>query len=117
MPVIYQIHDFCANNFHYHNAVDGDYRWCSHYRTLATACEEVAATVDHNSNADSDQIDGDCNAMSRPIRWSYSDDDSADGIVAAAAAGWPVDSRSHSVSAVKRAPVTNDNKKSIEAVA
>lgn len=51
MVVIYQIHDFCEYNFHYHNVVDGDYRCYSHYRTYeATACE--AAAVGRSSNVD-----------------------------------------------------------------
>jgi hypothetical protein len=86
MLVIYQIHDFCANNFHYHNAVDDDYRWCSHYRTLATACEEAAATVDRNWRADLLRTGGDCNAMSLRSHWSCFDGDSVDGLAAAAAA-------------------------------
>lgn len=107
MLVIYQIHDFCVNNFHYHNAVDGDYRWCSHYRTLAIACEAAAATVDRNSNVDLDRTDDDCNATKLPIRWSCSDDDSVDELeaaAAAAAADLSVDNKNHLASAEKLAP-------------
>lgn len=52
MRVIYQIHDFCVNNFHYHNVADDDYHSCSHYQTSATAYEAVAAKLVHNSNED-----------------------------------------------------------------
>lgn len=103
MHVIYQIHDFCANNFHYHNAVDGDYHWCSHYRTLVIACEAVAAkVVGHNLNVDWDRTDDDCNAMKLLIHLSCSGDGNADELEAAA--DLQADNKSHLASAVKLAP-------------
>lgn len=73
------------NNFHYHNAVDDDYHWCSHYQTLVIACCEAAvAKVDRNLNVDFDRIDGDCNEMMLLIHWSYFDDDNVDELVAVA---------------------------------
>lgn len=103
MLVIYQIHDFCANNFHYHNVADDDYRWCSHYRTSATACgAAVAKVADRNSSADWGRIDGDCNGTTVLIHWSCSDDDNVDGI---GAVDLMSGSKSHLVSAAKSAPV------------
>lgn len=78
--VIYQIHDFCVNSFHYHNANSDDYY--SHYRTLAvTACEEASvASVAHNSSADCLRIDDGYNAKKPPNHLSYSGGDNADAI-------------------------------------
>lgn len=107
MFVIYQIHDFCVNNFHYHNVVDGDYRWCSHYRTSATACEAAAAKVDRNSSVDSGgRIDDDCNGRTRRIHWSCSDDDNVDGI---GAVDLMAGSKSHLANVAKSAPVDDNS--------
>jgi hypothetical protein len=45
--VIYQIHDFCVNNFRYHNgAVGDDYHSYNHYQTSDdSACEAAAAVA------------------------------------------------------------------------
>jgi hypothetical protein len=76
--VIYQIHDFSVNNFHYHNANSDDY--CSHYRTLvAIACVEAwVALVDHNCCQHCCQTDDDCNAEMPLFHLSCSDDDNAE---------------------------------------
>lgn len=105
MHVIYQIHDFCVNNFHYHNVVDGDYRWCSHYQTLATAYEAAVAMVGRSSSADWDRTDDDCSGMMRLIRCSCSGDDNVDGIAAVDLMG----SKSRLVSVAKRAPGIDKN--------
>jgi hypothetical protein len=82
--VIYQIHDFCVNSFHYHNANSDDYY--SHYRTLAEIAYEVAsaamvAFAGHNSSAGYLRIDDGYSEETIPSHLSYFDDDSADAIV------------------------------------
>jgi hypothetical protein len=49
--VIYQIHDFCVNNFRYHSVAD-DYHSYNHYQTFAAYEEvvEVAVAVAHIQN-------------------------------------------------------------------
>lgn len=88
------------NNFHYHN-VDGDYRWCSHYQTSATACAVAAAMVDHNLSAGSARTGDDCNAMTRQIRWSCFDGDNVDET---AAVELSVDNKTHWASVARLAP-------------
>lgn len=101
MFVIYQIHDFCVNNFHYHNAVD-DYHWCSHYQTLATAYEAAVVAADRNSNVDQRRTDDGCNAKSLPNRSSYSGDGNVDATVPVVDS--TASSRSRLASAVRLAP-------------
>jgi hypothetical protein len=87
--VIYQIHDFCVNNFHYHNVVDYYY---IHYQTsTAIACELVAANdpSDHNLSADCchyRQTGDDCNVAKCHFHCSCFDGDNADAVVAVAVA-------------------------------
>lgn len=104
MHVIYQIHDFCVNNFHYHNEVDGDYHWCNHYRTLVIACEVAVAMVDHNSNVDCHRTDDDCNVTRVQSHLTYFDDDNADAAVVVAAVDSMADNKSHLVNEEKLAP-------------
>lgn len=80
MNVIYQIHEFCVNNFHYHNAVD-DYRY-SHYQTLAACVVAGAFAVRNLVAEDLGQTGDDYNAMILS-HLSYSGDGNVDETVAA----------------------------------
>lgn len=101
--VIYQIHDFCVNSFHYHNANFDDYY--NRYQTLAvTACE--AASVDHNSSEDCFQTDDDYNGEKVLSHLSYFDGDSADAIEDGADL-MAMNNKSHSENAVTSVPAIN----------
>ena len=82
MCVIYQIHDFCVNNFHYYNVADDDYHSYSHYQTSVIACE-VAVEVLGRNLTDQDQTGGDCSATIPRNHQSCFDDDNVDEIEAA----------------------------------